>query len=235
MCAPIVQLWYHVDMKIVGHILIKNQLTLWRSNTVRTEILTTPCMMYHHVVLSAFLCLLFFICACFSGSLIPKAWHLYVNKITIFRWGAFWKKKKDHSVRSQQTMNVFVYTRMCCFVFMISKHLYLITKHIFIDLEWFTEIQPEFIPCNSLELHKSTGIWVKPVMIKVTGVLTCLSGLELLRDSFTNMAELQSSKVCGEITYQFPNFGSYTVEVWVWINDCNLHIIMDVITHPCWD
>ena len=132
----------------------------------------------HDVSSCCALCsLLFFICACFSGSLIPKAWHLYVNKITIFRWGAFWKKKKDHSVRSQQTMNVFVYTRMCCFVFMISKHLYLITKHIFIDLEWFTEIQPEFIPWNSLELHESTGIWVKPVMIKVTGVLTCLSGI----------------------------------------------------------
>ena len=44
-------------------------------------------------------------------------------------------------------------------------------------------------------------------------------------------------KVWGEITYSFLNFNGDTVEGWEWIFLSNFvpHIIMDVITYPCWD
>ena len=43
------------------------------------------------------------------------------------------------------------------------------------------------------------------------------------------------SKMWDEITYQFPNFNGYTVEVWEWISNFISHIIMDVITYPSLD
>ena len=39
-----------------------------------------------------------------------------------------------------------------------------------------------------------------------------------------------SNKVWDEITYPFPNFNNWTIEVWEWINDFISHFIMDVIT-----
>ena len=42
-------------------------------------------------------------------------------------------------------------------------------------------------------------------------------------------------KVCGKITYPFPNFSSCIDEVWEWIVNFISHIIIDVITYPCWD
>ena len=42
-------------------------------------------------------------------------------------------------------------------------------------------------------------------------------------------------KVWDEIAYPFPNFNSYTIEVWEWISNFIPHFIMDVITYPCWD
>ena len=42
------------------------------------------------------------------------------------------------------------------------------------------------------------------------------------------------SKMWDEISYPFPNFNSYTVEVWEWISNFISHIIMNVITYPCW-
>ena len=38
-----------------------------------------------------------------------------------------------------------------------------------------------------------------------------------------------------EITYPFSNFNSWTVEVWEWISNSILDIIIDVITYPCWE
>ena len=43
------------------------------------------------------------------------------------------------------------------------------------------------------------------------------------------------SKVWDEITYPFPNFNGYTVEVWEWISNFIPHFIMDIITYPWWD
>ena len=43
------------------------------------------------------------------------------------------------------------------------------------------------------------------------------------------------SKVGDEITYPFPNINIYTIEVWECIRNFILHIIMDVVTAPCWD
>ena len=42
-------------------------------------------------------------------------------------------------------------------------------------------------------------------------------------------------KVWDEITDPFPNFNDCAVEVWEWISDFIPHIIMTVITYPCWD
>ena len=43
------------------------------------------------------------------------------------------------------------------------------------------------------------------------------------------------SKMWDEIMYTFPNFNSYTIEVWEWISNFITHFIMDVITCPFWD
>ena len=38
-----------------------------------------------------------------------------------------------------------------------------------------------------------------------------------------------------EITYPFPNFNGYTVEVWEWISNFISHLIGPVITYAWWD
>ena len=40
------------------------------------------------------------------------------------------------------------------------------------------------------------------------------------------------SKVWDEITYPFPNFNAYTVEVWTWMGNSILHFIIDITTYP---
>ena len=42
-------------------------------------------------------------------------------------------------------------------------------------------------------------------------------------------------KVYDEIIYYFANFNGATVEVWEWISNSTLHLIMDVITFQCGD
>ena len=43
------------------------------------------------------------------------------------------------------------------------------------------------------------------------------------------------TKVWNKITYPFQDFNDATVEVWKWIRNFIPHLIMDVITYPCWD
>ena len=43
------------------------------------------------------------------------------------------------------------------------------------------------------------------------------------------------AKVWVEITNAFLNFSGYTAEVWEWISNFSIHIIMDVIIYPCFD
>ena len=38
-----------------------------------------------------------------------------------------------------------------------------------------------------------------------------------------------------KITHPFQNFNGASVEVWEWIRNCITHIVMDIITYPCWD
>ena len=42
-------------------------------------------------------------------------------------------------------------------------------------------------------------------------------------------------KMWDEITYEFPNFNDYTIEVREWISNFISHFIGHVITYPCWD
>ena len=42
-------------------------------------------------------------------------------------------------------------------------------------------------------------------------------------------------KVWDEITYPLPNFNSFAVEIWEWINTFILHFTGQVISYPCWD
>ena len=51
----------------------------------------------------------------------------------------------------------------------------------------------------------------------------------------TNALDIGDPFTNTEITYPFPNFNGANVEVWEWISDFILHIIMGVITYPCWD
>ena len=43
------------------------------------------------------------------------------------------------------------------------------------------------------------------------------------------------NKVLDEITYLFPNFNDFTIEVWEWTSNYIPYFIMYVITYPCWD
>ena len=43
------------------------------------------------------------------------------------------------------------------------------------------------------------------------------------------------NEVWDEITYPFPNFNGWTVEVWEWIINFIPHFIMGAITYPCPD
>ena len=43
------------------------------------------------------------------------------------------------------------------------------------------------------------------------------------------------NEVLDEITYPFPNFNGQNIEVWERINNFIPHVVMDVITFPCWD
>ena len=43
------------------------------------------------------------------------------------------------------------------------------------------------------------------------------------------------TEVWDGITYQFPNFNGYTIEVWEWKSNFIPHLIMNVSTYPCWD
>ena len=47
------------------------------------------------------------------------------------------------------------------------------------------------------------------------------------------MSNCMLCKVWGELTYPFPNFNGWTVEVWKWISKFISHLLMDVITYPC--
>ena len=44
-----------------------------------------------------------------------------------------------------------------------------------------------------------------------------------------------SSEVWDEITYPFPNFNGYTIEVWEWVSNIISHFLIDVVIYPCWD
>ena len=38
-----------------------------------------------------------------------------------------------------------------------------------------------------------------------------------------------------EITYPFPNFNGYAIEIWTGICNVIPHFLMDVISYPWWD
>ena len=42
-------------------------------------------------------------------------------------------------------------------------------------------------------------------------------------------------KMWDGITYPFPNFNSWTDEVWEWISNLLSHLVMDMITYQCQD
>ena len=44
-----------------------------------------------------------------------------------------------------------------------------------------------------------------------------------------------SNKMWGEITYPFPNFNGCTMNGMEYISNFTPHLMMDVITYPCWD
>ena len=41
--------------------------------------------------------------------------------------------------------------------------------------------------------------------------------------------------VWDEIAYPVPNFNGCTIKVWEWISNFTPHLLVDVITNPCWD
>ena len=49
------------------------------------------------------------------------------------------------------------------------------------------------------------------------------------------MSNHMCSHVWDEITYPFPNFNGFPIEVWEWMSNFIPQFIMDVITYPCWD
>ena len=77
----------------------------------------------------------------------------------------------------------------------------------------------------------ANGIDVKRVPIVHNGPFCC-DGLTLIPAWTRNYTP---GKVLDEITYPFPNFSSYTVEVWKWISNFILHFLMYVTAYPCRD
>ena len=51
----------------------------------------------------------------------------------------------------------------------------------------------------------------------------------------TRISNHMPSKVCGEITYPFPNFNGATVKIWEGISNFLPYFIINVITYPYWD
>ena len=47
--------------------------------------------------------------------------------------------------------------------------------------------------------------------------------------------EVMTGKVWDEISDPFPNINDATFEVWEWMNYFIPHLMMDIITYPCWD
>ena len=59
-----------------------------------------------------------------------------------------------------------------------------------------------------------------------------LQGLTLIPAWISNH---MPRKMWNEITFPFTNLNGSTVEVWEWTSNFITHIIMDVMTYPCWD
>ena len=73
--------------------------------------------------------------------------------------------------------------------------------------------------------------WLYPTLNKVYLILSYLI-LSLIPAWISNH---MSNKAWDEITYPFPNFNGCTVDGWEWISNFIPHLIMDVVTYPCWD
>ena len=73
---------------------------------------------------------------------------------------------------------------------------------------------------STLHAYKSNNMAVD-VLIKLTSILVWISNYI-------------HYKIWDEITYPFPNFSGFTVEVWEWISYFISHSILYVISYPCW-
>ena len=125
-------------------------------------------------------------------------------------------------------------------------------------------IRERFSLGNRLPLLEPMLSMCIAVLLRDTGEIRIVCGLSIQRDVNTyvpcitrNMYTLRAlvcfvivcyrpiwrypsgaqylSKVWNKVTYPFPNFNGSTVEVWEWMSNFILHIIIDVTTYPCWD
>ena len=84
----------------------------------------------------------------------------------------------------------------------------------------------ENVPENVI--HKLSAILFRPHWIISLGPLL----LTWINSITAWISNHMLSKVGDEITYPFPNYNGFTVEVWEWISKFTSHFIMDVITYP---
>ena len=78
--------------------------------------------------------------------------------------------------------------------------------------------------------------------IVVFNTIHCESAKRMCFNTLTNSLYIiltwinnhDQRKMWDEITYLFPNFNVYTVDVLEWINNFTSHVIMNVITYLCW-
>ena len=77
--------------------------------------------------------------------------------------------------------------------------------------------------------------FMRHVLIQFTPPHLCLLLLTWINfNPSTNKCHTHR-QVWDKITYPFTILNSATVEVWEWISNFTLRIIMDIITYPCWD
>ena len=75
-------------------------------------------------------------------------------------------------------------------------------------------------------MGESTCPWLNPASLANQFIFfdICLNLIPAWKSNY------MPSKVLDEVTYPFPNFNGYTIEVWEWTSNFIPHIIMVVLT-----
>ena len=103
-------------------------------------------------------------------------------------------------------------------------------QHILGFLMGVNSLQPSLFQCQWVVWNAGTYLCSFETIQSINSGVNSLWPGSLLA-SWINLP----SKMWDQITYQFPHLNDCTIEVWEWISNFIPHLIMDVVTYPCWD